>query len=340
MSKKTNTAHDAVLAAIRQGLGKGAAGRLSDGGVSEVREVIPTGIPALDQYVLGIGGFAVGRLAEVYGEEGSGKTSLLYAAIAACQRAGGVAMLADNEQALNESRTRTFGVDPDNVILLGLRESLCMEDLLAAAERAFRAIPAGVGPNLFGWDSIASTPMRTEVEGTLLDGQGMGTERAKFLGRACKSLCKLATEKRVALLFVNQVREKIGIAFGDKYTTPGGRAVRFYASTRLQLLGGKALKDRGFHAGKDVTVLASKNRMAPPWRKARIRLDYENGWDGDWSALDLAKEWKLLPPGTRDPRVALATLEGIGWNPRKAAGAPLDGERPAEADEDGEDGEP
>ena len=119
-------------------------------------------------------------------------------------------------------------------------------------------------------------------------------------------------QHRACILFINQVRDNIGVMFGDQYTTPGGHAVKFFASVRLQLLGGKAYKDAksGEHRGKDITVIAAKNKLHPPWRKGRVRLDYETGWDDDWSTVWLAKELGLIEPRARKVSVA---REKLGW---------------------------
>jgi recombination protein RecA len=308
----------AVLKAIQTGMKrKGVVGRLSDEGVSEVREVLPTGVPAIDKYVLGIGGLPVGRIVELYSEEGGGKTSLLYAVLAQAIAEGGIALLADTEQSLSAERAAVFGVDPERVGVLGFDETLTMEEFGRAAEEALTAIPHGIGPNVLGWDSIAATPMQMEIDGNLdeLKENAVAMARAKFLGRLCKKLGKLAAEKRTLLLFVNQLREKPGVMFGDNKYTPGGKAVKFHASVRLQLFGGKAVKIAGgFHTGKDILVMSSKNKMCPPWRKARVRLDYEEGWNPEWTTCELAKTFGLVGPKATLAE-ATAALDGIGWRP-------------------------
>ena len=283
---------DAVIEAIRKGFGKHSVGLLGEGGESEVTEVIPTGIDVLDHYVLGCGGLPRGRMVEVYSEEGGGKTSFTWAAIRGVQRENGVAILSETEDALNLERAETFDVDLDRVVLL---EPDHLEDHLAKAECALLALNPKV-PSLFVWDSIASCVTKDEVEKGL-SGKEVWDSRAKTLSHACRVLSKIAKEKGTCLLFVNQVREKIGVMFGDKYTTPGGKAVKFFASIRIQLFPGKSLKNSADeHVGKLITFLTTKNRLASPYRKARVRLDYELGWNDYWSTMEHAKLLGVVSP--------------------------------------------
>lgn len=279
----------AVLAKMVLRYGKRSALRLSDGSVSDVAQVIPTGISVLDHHVFGIGGLPCGRMVEVASEEGSGKSSLLYAAIAGVQAAGGEAFLAETEQGLQTSRPATFGVDPRRV---GLLEPDHLQAATGMIELTLRSIPRGNRkPVLIGWDSLAATPLREELEEGLTDSDAIVGLRARHLSLACRVIAKLAAERNACVLIVNQVRERIGVVFGDKWTTPGGKAVKFLSSFRLQILGGKAVKAgaNGVHVAKVLTVLASKNKLAPPWRKARVRLDYATGWNEVWSTLEFAK---------------------------------------------------
>lgn len=306
-------AREAVLEAIHKGFGKHGAGLLGEGGDSEVEEVIPTGIDVIDHYVLGCGGLPRGRMVEVYSEEGGGKTSFTWAAIAGVLREGGVAILSETEDALNLERADIFGVDTDRVVLI---EPDHLEDHLAKAECALSALNPKV-PSLFVWDSIASCATRAEIEQGL-GGKEMWDNRAKTLSQACRVLSKLAKEKGTCLLFVNQIREKIGVMFGDKYTTPGGKAVKFHSSIRLQLFPGKSLKNSADeHVGKLITFLSTKNRLASPYRKARVRLDYERGWNDWWSTMEHAKiVGAVSPDKTRE-------IEKMGEPARSEARAAL-----------------
>lgn len=304
-------AHLKVVEAVRKQFGREAALLLGEGGSrSEVEEVIPTGIEVIDRYVLGCGGLPVGRMTELYSAEGAGKTSILLAAAAGAQREGGVAIIAETENALQTERAGVFGVDLGKLVLL---QPGHMEELLEQAESAITAVPKGSGPIMFGWDSIAATPTKREVDDGLAGDAAVG-ERARVLSRACRLLPSLAAQHRCALLFINQVRDNIGVMFGDKTTTPGGHAVKFAASVRIQLFSGKAVKDREGHTGKDVTFLATKNKLAPPFRKARVRIDYAKGWDSDWSTLEHAKDLELVDQAARVGEKSMAEArEKLGW---------------------------
>lgn len=302
-----------VLRAIQDKLGKTSAMLLDAGTKSDVDYVIPFGIGALDHFVLGCGGLPAGRLVELYGDEGSGKTSTMLTALAGCQAAGGVATLVETEYALDADRAPTFGVDLSRLILM---QPGSIEDALDAIQTALDAMPIPKGdspPNLIAWDSIAATPTRREVEeGT--DGKDKVGDRAQKMSKAMRILCMKAAERRTTLLFLNQIRENIGVMFGDSTTTPAGRAVKFHASIRLRLMGGSAVKVGTDHIGKDVTFLAAKNKVGLPWRKAKIRLNYEKGWDDEWTTINLAKDRKVIPAGERASKDSMIrAMAGLGW---------------------------
>lgn len=303
---------DQIIKAVRAKFGAGTALRLSEGAASEVKEVIPTGIELLDRYVLAVGGFPVGRLSEVYGEEACGKTTIALSAAASVQKMGGLVMWAETEEAFNSQRAATLGVDVDSMILL---QPETIEEVGQVFEEALKSIPAGVGPVLAVWDSIAATPTAREIEEGL-EGSARVGDRAMTLNRICRLLCPLAVEKRVALLFTNQVREKIGVMFGDSTITPGGKAVKFHSSIRLQMFSGKAVKDSNDkeHLGKTVTFLSAKNKMAPPWRKVQVRLDYATGWDNQWATINFAKDRKLIEDKLRYTETTYdLAKKALGW---------------------------
>lgn len=324
--KKADQPADVVqslLDALHAAHGKDSALRLQDGAPTDVSEVIPTGVELIDRHLLGVGGFPVGRLVELYGEEGTGKSSLVFSAIAGVQALGGLAVMADTEQALSTGRAEVFGVDLSRVILL---QPSNIEDALKQMETTLQAIPAGVGPVLLIWDSVAATPTRQEVEDGLDKGTAMGV-RARVLGLGVRVLLQLAVEKRCCLLFVNQVREKIGLVFGDKWTTPGGAAIKFGATIRLQLMGGKAVKEGDKHLGKVVTIRTSKNKLVPPNRTARVRLDYETGWNDCWTTLEYAKDAQVIGDRERGAKAWAKARHGLGWVDSPDAplpGAPVD----------------
>lgn len=301
-----------MLATLQKTLGKEEVQLLAeDGAASEVREVIRTGLDVVDYYVIGVGGLPVGRMTEIYSEEGGGKTSFAMGCVAGAQKAGGAAIWCETEEALQLERFATFGADASKVLLMQPKH---LEEFGSHAHAALMTIPEGVGPNILVWDSIAATPTKAELEGELdEDVKDRVGARAKEIGKICKLLCPLAVEKRCALLFINQVREKIGVMFGDKYTTPGGRAVKFHSSVRLQILGGTAVKSKEEHVGKDPIIMAAKNKLAPPWRKSRVRLSYASGWDNEWSTLNHAKDKELVEDRAIGAKAYAEAVEKLGW---------------------------
>lgn len=280
----------AAIAALRKKYGKDSAGTLSAGGKSTVTEVISSGVDVIDRYVLGCGGWPVGRISEVYSEEGGGKTSLMYAALASVQREGGIAVLAETEQGLNAERAAEFGVNVEDLLLL---EPATVEKCGGMIEDTLAALKGSGVPIFIGWDSLAATETDEEYEKGASERDQMGA-RGKASGRMMRALAPLISKSRAHFMVINQTREKMGVAFGDKSTTPGGKAVKFAASNRVQLLGGKAVKRGDEHIGKIITVMGTKNRFAPPWRKARVRLLYSGVWDNDWSTMEHAKTAGLM----------------------------------------------
>lgn len=314
---KTSSAPSTGAAAVLEGMRRRAAESeraftatlMSAGAESDVREFIPCGIGPLDHYVLGGGGLHVGRLTELAGDEATGKTSLMLTFIAGCQRSGGLAALVESEYALESERADVFGVDRDSLVLA---QTNSLESVLLLAEDFLASIPEGVGPNLFAFDSVAAASADSELESGIAGKAGMG-EVARVMARNLKQLCAKAARKRTALLFVNQTRQKIGVVFGNPTTTTGGVALKFAASVRLQMMGGGAVKDGEQHVGKDVTVLAVKNKLVPPYRKARVRLLYESGWAEPWATLTHAKAHGLIPAKAKGAKALEEALGKLGW---------------------------
>jgi recombination protein RecA len=334
---KKNDVIDKIMAAINKGFG-GAAQRLSKGAKSDVKEAIPSGLETLDRYVLGCGGWPVGRISEVFSEEGGGKTSLLLAALANVQRIGGIAIMCETEVALDSKRALDFGVDLDRVILL---QPGHLDEATRQIELTLESIPADAGPVLIGWDSVAATQSKEEALDGLPDKDSFD-KRAKAISQAMRVLSPLVARSRTHLMLINQVRANIGVLFGDKHVTPGGKAIKFHASIRLQLFSGKAQKDpAGQHVGKDVIAVAVKNKLVRPYRKSRLRLMYDTGWDDEWTTRNHAKELKLI--GGRDrPKLEdlRRQLDAIEWHKVGAAVAtPGVDADPEDPDDDGDDGD-
>lgn len=305
----------AVLDGIVKRAGKGTAHLLAEGADSDIEEVIPSGIDVLDHHVLGIGGWPLGRIVELYADEGAGKSSVLFQAIAGVQKEGGLAVLVETEHALDASRAEVFGCDLDSVVL---SQPDTLEESLQMLEAALESLPRtkkGDPPNFVGWDSFAATPTKQEIEEGMDFKATMGT-RAKMMSTAMRILTRLAIEKRTLLIIVNQTRADIGKWGGGK-TTPGGAALKFHASVRLELFSGKSVKVGTDHVGKQVTMMAAKTKIGGrPWAKAQVRLYYETGWSNTWSTVNYAKDRKVIPNNTAATKKAyLGACEALGWKP-------------------------
>lgn len=313
-----------LIAAINKGFKQPVAAPLSSGIRSDVRNVIPTGIEALDKHVLGIGGLPCGRLVELFADEGVGKTSLALQCIAGAQAAGAAVFLAETECGLESSRPAVFGVKFDDVILLNPGH---WGEVMAQVGACLDAMPKN-GKGLFVLDSVAATRSKEEAEQGLAEEGGFD-RRPKAISDFMRKLGPVAMAKQVSFLFINQTRTKIGVMFGNNTTTPGGAAMKFHSSIRLCMYQGKSIKGAGdLHTGKYVSVQAVKNRFQPPWRKCKLKLDFAKGWDADWSSLNLAKELKLMKPREQSVQEAKRLLEKHGWN--TGAAAATDGESQTE----------
>jgi len=306
----------AILARTRKTLGKDSATIMGAdlGAIAQYQgNLIPTGIDVIDNYIIGVGGLPEGRIIELFSEESGGKTTFGHTFLAAAQRAGGTAVLAETEQVFDPSRAAALGVDLNTLIILN---GEYLEVVVEQIEGVLDAIREERGwPAVIVWDSIAQTPTKSEWA----EGFGAGSkpgERAKALSEAMRTLAGRVKKARCVLVCINQVRDNIGVMFGAAYTTPGGHAVKFAASVRLQIFGGKAIKNKtGEHEGKDITLVAVKNKLAPPWRKCRVRLWYdERGWDNQWSTVSHAKDREVIPKGTRyDANGHMTAAKALGW---------------------------
>lgn len=332
----------AIMDAVRKKFG--AASAVIPGhneGQSEVRSVIPSGIDVVDRFVMGLGGSAVGRVTELFSAEGGGKTTFTWSTIGAHTAAGGECVYCDNEQSFDADRAAKFGVDPKKLVLLQpftLEEAMEMQLMALEAHK-----PRKGKPLLMAWDSIAGSQYENEVAGNF--SKPVQDSRAAKLGSFCRQAAILAAQKQVHLLFVNQERMLRGVMFGPNTTTPGGKAVKYVASLRLQLFSGKALKDsRGLHIGKTITFMAVKTRFSPPFRKAKVRLYYDFGWDNCWSTVNHAKDLAVIPKELKADQKATyeRAVEALGWHKTGLPGSqppgpwkllPPEGEVTDEADE-------
>ena len=217
--------------------------------------------------------------------------------------------MAETENALQVERAVTFGVDPDGIVLTHPEN---LEDVLSNAEAFMKSIPDGVGPNLWVLDSIAACATKAELEAGAGGNLRVG-EFARRMSHGIKQLCMLAARTRTALLLTNQTRQKIGVAFGNPTTTPGGESVKFYSSTRLQLMGGSAVKVDEVPVGKDITLMCVKNKLVAPMRKAKARFLYESGWHEPWTTLTYAKGQGVIGPKAQGMKGYQEALAALKW---------------------------
>lgn len=263
---KTDALLDQTLREIERAYGKGAVMRLGDRPTVETG-VIPTGSMLVDQ-ALGVGGYPRGRIIEIYGPESSGKTTLALQAIAEVQKLGGRAAFVDAEHAIDPEYAKALGVDVNDLILSQPdygEQALDIVDMLAKGD-AFDLIVV---------DSVAALVPRAELEGTLSD-QSVGLQ-ARLMSKALRKLAGQLNKSNCSVIFINQLREKVGVMFGNPETTSGGRALKFYASVRIDIRKGEALKDGDAIIGNVVSVKIVKNKVAPPYRSCKVDMVYGEG---------------------------------------------------------------
>lgn len=283
LSPEKQKALTTALAQIERAHGKGSIMRMGTGARVRV-EAIPTGAINLDA-AIGIGGIPRGRITEVFGPESSGKTTLCLHVIANAQRAGGVAAFIDAEHALDVEYARRLGVDVDNLLVAQPDSG---EQALDIAEVLVRSGAVDV----VVVDSVAALVPRAELEGEMGDSH-VGLQ-ARLMSQALRKLTGAVNRSQTALIFTNQIREKIGVLFGNPETTTGGRALKFYASLRLDIRRIGTVKDREALIGNKVRVKVVKNKLAPPFKQADFEILFDRGIDHLGILLDLAVEAGVL----------------------------------------------
>ena len=272
-----------VLQAIEKQFGKGAVMRLGDGAKQKI-EVIPSGSILLDK-ALGVGGYPKGRIIEIFGPESTGKTTLALHAIAEAQKSGGYVAFIDAEHALDAQYAQSLGVDIDNLVL---SQPDTGEQALEIAEALIRSESI----SMLVVDSVAALVPEAEISGEM--GESHVGLQARLMSQAMRKLSGIISKTNTTVIFINQIREKVGIMYGNPETTPGGRALKFYSTVRLDIRRGEQIKDGTQVIGNEIKISVVKNKVAPPFKKTSVILYYGKGLSKVDEVIDLAVDYNYI----------------------------------------------
>ena len=284
MNEEKLKALDAVLAQIEKSYGKGAIMKLGENAGNVDIEVIPTGCLALD-LALGIGGLPRGRMVEIYGPESSGKTTVALHAVAQAQKMGGIAAFVDAEHALDPVYAKNLGVNLDE---LYVSQPDTGEQALDIVDSLVRSSAV----DIIVVDSVAALTPKAEIEGDMGDSH-VGLQ-ARLMSQALRKLTAIVNKSKTCVVFINQLREKVGVMFGNPEVTPGGKALKFYASVRIDVRKTDILKDSEGAAGNRTRAKVVKNKLAPPFRQAEFDIMYGHGVSQEGCIIDLGVQYDVI----------------------------------------------